>query len=102
MVPLELATIALPYIALPYIIIKKTSTITGKMHPTMKNVSLISSNLVCAITCQICSMQYVGQTLLHLQDMFVGHYGDIKCDDHTKFQQPISHMWVTTEKMICR
>ena len=60
------------------------STTTGKTHPAMRNVSCRSSNLVYAITCQVCGMQYVGQTLLRLQDRFVGHFGDIKRNDHNK------------------
>ena len=63
---------------------KIKSTTTGKTHPAMRNVSCRSSNLVYAITCQVCGMQYVGQTLLRLQDRFVGHFGDIKRNDHNK------------------
>ena len=57
------------------------STTTGIIHNSMRKVSCRSSNLIYAITCKICKMQYVGQTLLRLKDRFVGHLGDIKrCD----------------------
>ena len=63
---------------------KITCTTTGKIHPAMKNVSCRSSNLVYAITCQVCGLQYVGQTLLRLMDRFVGHFGDIRRSDQSK------------------
>ena len=53
------------------------STTTGKHHKTMRKVSCRSSNVIYAITCKRCGIQYVGQTLLRLKDRFVGHFGDI-------------------------
>ena len=35
-------------------------------------------NLIYAITCKTCGIQYVGQTLGRLQDRFRGHYNDIE------------------------
>ena len=54
------------------------STTTGIIHNTMRNISCRSSNVIYAITCKNCDIQYVGQTLLRLKDRFVGHFGDIK------------------------
>ena len=53
------------------------STTTGINHNTMKHISCRSSNVIYAITCRNCHIQYVGQTLLRLKDRFVGHFGDI-------------------------
>ena len=49
-----------------------------KTHHCMKNISCRSSNLIYAITCQRCGLQYVGQTRLRLRDRFAGHFGDIE------------------------
>jgi hypothetical protein len=51
---------------------------TGLEHPCMQNISCRSSNLVYAITCKRCGMQYVGQTMLRLKDRFVHHLRDIE------------------------
>ena len=63
------------------ILINKTGTLTshttGKPHKTMRNVSCRSSNIIYAVTCNKCGIQYVGQTLLRLKDHFVGHFGGI-------------------------
>ena len=56
---------------------KIKSTTTGILHNTMRKISCRSSNLIYAITCTNCSIQYVGQTLKRLKDRFVGHFGDI-------------------------
>ena len=62
-------------------LLNKTGTIicttTKKMHPSMKNISCRNSNLIYAITCKRCGLQYVGQTMLQLGDRFTGHFGDI-------------------------
>ena len=46
---------------------KITSSVTHLEHCSMKKVSCRSSNLIYAITCKICGMQYVGQTLLRIK-----------------------------------
>jgi hypothetical protein len=51
---------------------------TKEEHICMKNISCRSSNLVYAITCKKCGMQYVGQTMLRLKDRFVHHLRDIE------------------------
>jgi len=62
-------------------LLNKTGTIlctaTQKTHNCMKKISCRSSNLIYAITCKRCGLQYVGQTLLRLRDRFAGHFGDI-------------------------
>jgi len=60
------------------------STTTGLTYPAMRNVSCRSSNVIYAITCTVCGKQYVGQTLLQLQERFSGHFGDIRRNDQTK------------------
>ena len=35
------------------------------------------SNLIYAITCKKCGIQYIGQTMLRLRDRFEGHFGDV-------------------------
>ena len=55
-----------------------TGTHTKQEHQCMKNISCRSSNLVYAITCKRCGMQYVGQTMLRLKDRFVHHLRDIE------------------------
>jgi hypothetical protein len=59
-------------------------SVTGLEHNCMKNISCRSSNLVYAITCTRCGMQYVGQTLLRLKDRFVHHYYDINLPNKEK------------------
>jgi hypothetical protein len=51
-----------------------TSTVTGKVHATMTNISCRSSNLIYCITCRKCKKQYVGQTSLKIKSRFVHHY----------------------------
>ena len=53
------------------------STTTGLHHTTMRRISCRSSNLIYAVTCNKCKLQYVGQTLLRIKDRFLGHFGDI-------------------------
>ena len=60
------------------------STTTGLTHKTMKKVSCRSSNLICAVTCKKCGLQYVGQTYLRIKDRFVGHFGDINKSNQDK------------------
>ena len=60
------------------------STTTGIIHASMRKVSCRSSNVIYAITCKSCGIQYVGQTLLRLRDRFTGHLGDIKRGDPNK------------------
>jgi len=68
--------------------INKTGTLqsntTGIIHPTMRKVSCRSSNLIYAVTCKKCGIQYVGQTLLRIKDRFVGHFGDINKSNQEK------------------
>ena len=59
-------------------------TVTDSTHRCMKNVSCRSSNLIYAITCNRCGMQYVGQTMLRLKDRFVHHFHDIDIADKEK------------------
>ena len=47
----------------------------------MKKISCRSSNLIYAITCTRCKIQYVGQTLLRIEDRFVHHFHDIDIAD---------------------
>ena len=56
---------------------KLQSMTTGLTHKTMKKVSCRSSNLIYAVTCNHCGLEYIGQTLLRVKDRFVGHFGDI-------------------------
>ena len=57
------------------------SSTTGLTHKTMRKVSCRSSNLINAVTCNQCGLQYIGQTYLRVKDRFVGHFGDIdKCN----------------------
>ena len=54
-----------------------TCTATGNTHPCKKNITCRSSNLVYAITCHTCKMQYVGQTKRTLLERFQGHFGSV-------------------------
>ena len=56
---------------------KITCSVTGISYNCMKNISCRSSNLVYAITCTRCGIQYVGQTMLRVKDRFVHHFHDI-------------------------
>ena len=58
-----------------------TSSVTGKVHTCMKNISCRSSNLIYGITCHKCGIQYVGQTLLRIKDRFRGHFYGIEKPD---------------------
>ena len=58
--------------------------VTNSNHVCMKNISCRSSNLIYAITCTRCGMQYVGQTLLRIKDRFVHHFRDIELMDKEK------------------
>ena len=60
------------------------SNTTGLKHPSMKKISCRSSNVVYAITCRKCGIQYVGQTLLRLRDRFIHHLRDISIHDASK------------------
>ena len=52
-----------------------------------------SSNLVYAITCTRCDIQYVGQALLRVNDKFVHHFYDVDKCNHTKpVGKHFSHM----------
>ena len=55
-----------------------TSSQTGKHHVCMKNITCCTCNIVYAITCRICRIQYVGQTKNTIKKRFGGHMGDIK------------------------
>jgi hypothetical protein len=70
-----------------------TCSVTGKSFTCMKNISCRSSNLIYAITCSRCSIQYVGQTMLRIKDRFVNHFYDITMSNMDKtvskhFSQP--------------
>ena len=56
---------------------KITSSVTHIQYSCMKKVSCRSSNIIYAITCKVCGMQYVGQTLLRVKDRFVHHFRDV-------------------------
>jgi hypothetical protein len=56
---------------------KITCHVTETEHNCMKNISCRSSNLIYAITCTRCGIQYVGQTMLRIKDRFVHHFHDI-------------------------
>ena len=68
-------------------IINKTGKIkshsTGKTFTTLKSVNCQSSNLIYAITCNNCGIQYVGQTKNRLMTRFQGHFNDITHDRDT-------------------
>ena len=65
-----------------------TCTVTGTKYNCKKNFTCKSSNLIYAITCQTCKMQYVGQTKRTLLERFQGHYGNInKAFKTTSFPQ---------------
>ena len=53
------------------------STTNGRKFRTLTSVNCQSANIVYAITCKNCGIQYVGQTLERLMDRFQGHSGDI-------------------------
>jgi hypothetical protein len=63
---------------------KITCFVTGIEHSCMKNVSCRSSNLVYAISCTRCGIQYVGQTSLRVKDRFVHHLYDINMSNKEK------------------
>jgi hypothetical protein len=63
---------------------KITCHVTGLEHNCMKNISCRSSNLIYAISCTRCGIQYVGQTMLRLKDRFVHHFRDITISDQEK------------------
>jgi hypothetical protein len=50
----------------------------------MKKISCRSSNLIYAITCNLCGIQYIGQTLLRIKDRFVHHFHDINTSNQDK------------------
>ena len=68
-------------------ILNKTGKIkshsTGKVYTSLKKVHCQSSNLKYVITCQTCSIQYVGQTKNRLLTWFQGHFNDISYDRDT-------------------
>ena len=61
-----------------------TSFTTGSSHNCMSNISCRSSNLIYAITCNKCGIQYVGQTSVRLKDRFVHHFRDIELSNPDK------------------
>ena len=61
-----------------------TSFTTGSQHTCMSNISCRSSNVIYAITCSICGIQYVGQTSVRLKDRFVHHFRDIELSNPDK------------------
>ena len=68
-------------------IINKTGKIkshsNGKTFTSMKHVNCQSSNLIYAISCIHCGIQYVGQTKNRLLTRFQGHFNDIDHDRDT-------------------
>jgi hypothetical protein len=54
-----------------------TSTTTGRSYHSMINVSCKSNNLIYCITCNICRLQYVGQTSNRLIDRFQAHFHSV-------------------------
>jgi hypothetical protein len=60
------------------------STVTGKVHTAMTNISCRSSNLIYCITCRRCKKQYVGQTSLRIKSRFVHHYYTVDKEDKSK------------------
>ena len=71
-------------------VISKT---TGRTHKTMWNVTCKSSNLIYVLTCNICGMQYVGQTKRELGERLKEHLGKIEAgegdnDVPTHFKKP--------------
>jgi len=65
---------------------KIQSTTMGIIFNSMRKASCRNTNLIYAITCTVCKMQYIGQTLLclKLKDKLMGHLGDIKICDTDK------------------
>ena len=63
---------------------KITSHSTKLEHNCMTNISCRSSNLIYAITCKVCGIQYVGQTSLRIKDRFVHHFRDIALSNQDK------------------
>jgi hypothetical protein len=63
---------------------KITCCYTKQEHQCMRKISCRSSNLVYAITCKRCGMQYVGQTMLRIKDRFVHHLRDIETNASDK------------------
>ena len=57
---------------------------TGIKHTCMENISCRSSNLIYAISCKICGIQYVGQTSVRIKDRFVHHFRDIETSNQDK------------------
>ena len=57
---------------------------TGIRHWCMTNISCRSSNLIYAISCNICGIQYVGQTSVRIKDRFVHHFRDIEMSNQEK------------------
>ena len=57
---------------------------TGIRHSCMTNISCRSSNLIYAISCKICGIQYVGQTSVRIKDRFVHHFRDIEMSNQEK------------------
>ena len=51
---------------------------TGKEETCMKKILCRSSNLIYCITCNVCGMQYVGQTMRRLRNRFYNHYFHIR------------------------
>ena len=58
----------------------------------MRNMSCRSSNLIYSMTCKICKMQYIGQTMLRIKDRFAVHFHDIMTNDlsHKALGRPFS------------
>jgi hypothetical protein len=72
---------------------KITSHTTGRSYITKTNITCKSSNLIYCITCNICGLQYVGQTKLRLMDRFQGHFWKVTSK---KLQDPIGRHFNST------
>ena len=58
--------------------------LTDRTHNCMKKISCRSSNLIYCITCKMCGIQYVGQTMRRLRKRFYSHDRDIREEEMSK------------------
>jgi len=63
------------------------STSTGRQYFSKKHISCRSNNLIYCITCNHCSLQYVGQTSNHIGERFKMHFQNIKTAIDTRKPQ---------------
>ncbi len=60
-----------------------TSSSNGRTYKIPSNVTCQSNNLIYTLTCDICGIQYVGQTKNRIMDCFNGHKSDIRNNKDT-------------------